>query len=296
MNTLCICLAVFFALAAAVFAAKWLNLRRAVREINDQLSEKLSDDTNTLISVSSGDPAVCALAADFNVRLKALRNERHRLDLGDAELNAAITGIAHDIRTPLTAMSGYLDLLECEALSDDAHRYLAVIRERCRAMKQLTEELLSYSILSTESHTLCRTPLDLRSALERSVASFYAALKNAGIEPEISMPEDAVMRSLDSSALERILGNILGNAVKYSDGDLRISLDGDGCFEFSNEAQSLNSLDAARLFDRFYTVDDVRGSTGLGLSIAKLLTERMDGSIRAEYSGGRLRILLQFRQ
>lgn len=294
MDKLYIIAAIVFAVAALVFLALWLNLRRAVREINDELSEKFTSDTNTLISVSSGDSTACALASNFNVQLKALRNERRRLDCGDAELTAAVTGIAHDIRTPLTAMSGYLDLLENEPMSDDARRYIGVIRERCTAMRSLTEELLSYSVLSSETHELKKAPLDLRAALEQSVAAFYALLKTSGITPEISMPEAPVRRCLDASALERILGNIISNAVKYSDGDLSITLTEDGCFEFSNAARSLNALDAARLFDRFYTVDAARASTGLGLSIAKLLTERMGGEISAEHTGGRLYIRLRF--
>lgn len=108
------------------------------------------------------------------------------------------------------------------------------------------------------------------------------------------MPEAAVIRELDAAALRRIFDNILSNAVKYSDGDLTIHLRPDGSVTFSNRASSLNRVQAERLFDRFYTVEAARDSTGLGLSIAKLLTEKMDGTIAAEYRDGGLCIRVAF--
>ncbi len=88
--------------------------------------------------------------------------------------------------------------------------------------------------------------------------------------------------------------NILSNAVKYSDGDLTIHLRPDGSVTFSNRASSLSRVQAERLFDRFYTVETARSSTGLGLSIAKLLTEKMGGTITAEYESGHLQICIAF--
>ncbi len=104
------------------------------------------------------------------------------------------------------------------------------------------------------------------------------------------------MRELDAAALRRIFDNILSNAAKYSDGDLVVRLMPDGAVTFTNSARSLNRVQAERLFDRFFTVETASGSTGLGLSIARLLTEKMGGSIDAAYSGGRLTIRVAFPQ
>ena len=91
-----------------------------------------------------------------------------------------------------------------------------------------------------------------------------------------------------------MLGNILNNALKYSDGDLEVRLTKDGTLAVSNTASALSEVEVGRLFDRFFTVEAARNSTGLGLSIAKLLTERMGGSITSRYEAGRLSILLEF--
>ena len=207
-----------------------LLLRHSITEVARGLEDKLKTDTNTLISISSGDRAVRALAAGINDQLKLLRRERLRLQSGNGELKAAITNVSHDLRTPLTAMCGYIELMEREPQTENGKRYLAV------------------------------------------------------------------MRTADQGALRRIFDNIISNAVKYSDGDFAVALDENGTATFTNGAAGLSCVQAERLFDRFFTVETARSSTGLGLSIAKQLTEKLGGSIRAEYGGGKLQIKLSLSQ
>lgn len=118
--------------------------------------------------------------------------------------------------------------------------------------------------------------------------------REQGITPVIELPECPVPRCLDGAALRRVFDNLLANAVKYAAGDLRVRLTPDGTVTFTNPAPQLTRVQAARLFDRFFTVETARRSTGLGLSIAKLLTERMGGRIAATYQSGQLTIRLDF--
>ena len=270
-------------LALAVLALYLLSLRRAIREVADELEEKLQADTNTLIAISTGDRAVRALAARINTQLRALRRERLRLQNGDAQLKAAVTNVSHDLRTPLTAICGYLDLLEQEPHSENSRRYLAVIRERTETMRTLTEELLQYSVVTSAPDALNREPVSVNDILEQSLAGFYGVFSGRGIAPVIQMPEQPVIRTLDAAALRRVFGNILSNAAKYSDGDLTVSLSPEGTVTFTNHARGLGRVQAERLFDRFFTVESASGSTGLGLSIARQLTEKMGGQITADY-------------
>ena len=271
-----------------------LILRHSIREVAEELEEKLRTDTNTLISISTGDSSVQLLASRINAQLQALRKERLKLQTGNDELTTAVTNISHDLRTPLTAICGYLDLLEQEPQSEKSERYLVVIRERTDAMRSLTEELFRYSVITATADELDMQAVRLNDILEQSLAGFYGALSARGITPEIRMPEAAVIRELDAAALRRIFDNILSNTVKYSGGDLAVSLLPNGAVTFSNSAPSLSRVQAERLFDRFYTVETARNSTGLGLSIAKLLTEKMGGTITAEYESGHLQICIAF--
>ena len=282
------------ALCVLFLLAHLLILRRSIREVAEELEEKLRTDTNTLISISIGDSSVQLLASRINRQLRSLRKERLKLQTGNDELTTAVTNISHDLRTPLTAISGYLDLLEQEPQSEKSGRYLAVIRERTDAMRSLTEELFRYSVITATTDALHIEGVSLNDILEQSLAGFYGALSARGITPEVQMPKGKVTRRLDAAALRRIFDNILSNAVKYSDGDLAVSLRPDGVVTFSNSAPALSRVQAERLFDRFYTVETARNSTGLGLSIAKLLTEKMGGTITAEYESGQLQICIAF--
>lgn len=294
MELWCIVLICSLALAALCLLAYLLVLRHSLREAAEELDEKLRTDTNTLISISTGDRAMQSLVTHINRQLQALRRERLRLHSGNAELTAAVTNISHDLRTPLTALCGYLDLLEQEPQTEAAARHLAVIRERTDAMRALTEELFRYSVLTATADELHTEPVCLNDVLEQSLAAAYGALSARGITPSVQLPEEKVIRPLDAAALRRVFDNILSNAAKYSDGDLAVVLAPDGKVTFSNRASALSRVEAARLFDRFYTVDSARGSTGLGLSIAKLLTEKLHGTISADYENETLRICIAF--
>ena len=294
MELWCIVLICSLALAALCLLAYLLVLRHSLREAAEELDEKLRTDTNTLISISTGDRAMQSLVTHINRQLQALRRERLRLQTGNDALTVAVTNVSHDLRTPLTALCGYLDLLEQEPQTEAAARYLAVIRERTDAMRALTEELFRYSVLTATADELHTEPVCLNDVLEQSLAAAYGALSARGITPSVQLPEEKVIRPLDAAALRRVFDNILSNAAKYSDGDLAVVLAPDGEVTFSNRASALSRVEAARLFDRFYTVDSARGSTGLGLSIAKLLTEKLHGTISADYENETLRICIAF--
>ena len=276
-----------------IFAIKIRIMQKSMDEICSCLSGHLSSDTNQLITVSSSDKHVRHLASEIAKQLTELRRQRRRYINGDRELKEAVTNISHDLRTPLTAICGYLELLEAEEMTDNTRRYVEQISNRTEALKALTEELFRYSVISSVSD-LSYEKVNVGRMLEDTLISFYGAFEQKKIAPNISLPDGVIIRSLDKSALSRIFGNIISNAVKYSDGDFAVTMTDAGEITFSNTASELSSVDVGKLFDRFYTVDSARKSTGLGLSIAKLLTERMGGCISADYKGNMLSITLSF--
>ena len=277
-----------------VLLAKVYFLRKSAQEISEAFRDRLTADTNTLIDISTRDPYMRQLAADINMQLRLLRKQRHKYLTGDRELKEAVTNISHDLRTPLTAICGYLDLLDREDKSENTSRYLSLIGNRVEAMKQLTEELFRYSvILSTGDLVL--EPVCVNGVLEESIAAFYGALTSRDIQPEIHITENRIERQLNREALGRVFSNILNNALKYSDGDLAITLRDDGEIIFSNTASGLNEVQVGKLFDRFFTVEAARNSNGLGLSIAKTLVEQMGGFILAELENKKLNIRIQFK-
>ncbi len=275
--------------------AKIVAMRLSVKEIASDFAHRADLQSNTLIGVSSRDKQIRTLAKEINETLVKLRDAFNRYRLGDAEVKTAITNITHDLRTPLTAISGYIELIEKSDDKEEKDRYFSIIKERVGHMKKLTDELFEYSIITAGEPTEEKQEVNVNKVLENSLMNFYPALKERGIEPEVNITEEVVVRTLYPSYTERIIGNLISNALKYSDGDLEVALDEKGLFKIANSSKELSNVDVYRLFDRFYTVESARNySTGLGLSIVRVLSQRMDLSLNAKYEEGRLVIEIGF--
>lgn len=269
-------------------------LRKAAREMANAFADRLITDTNTLIDISCNDRYMRKLANAINKELRKLRTERHRFQQGDLELKNAVTNISHDLRTPLTAICGYLELLEQEEKSKAVNQYIGIIKDRVDILTQLSEELFRYSVIILTKDNTIREQVIINTVLEESIVAFYTVLTERNIVPEIQISESKVIRMLDHSALSRVFSNLISNVIKYSDGDLKIVLSENGEITFSNTASGLDEIQMGKLFDRFYTVEAARRSTGLGLAISKTLVEQMKGTISATYENNRLSIHIFF--
>lgn len=287
------CLLLLSSVVIILLCIKICILKKSAREISAQFSDRLKDDTNNLIYISSSDRDMRHLAENLNDELKDMRKKQLQYEYGNTELKNAITNVSHDIRTPLTAIAGNLYMIGKTDDISEIRAYVNAIEERTETMKQLTEELLRYSIIISDENKPQTEDIFVNQLLAESISSFYPALKSRGIEPKIELTEQRVERFVNKAALSRVFSNLLNNAVKYSGGDLEISLSHTGDITFSNTAKKLSAVDVEQLFDRFYTVEAAHHSTGLGLSIARTLVERMGGTITAEYNKERLNIILK---
>ena len=286
-----LCLLLTAGLAAAVIKIRLM--RQDITHLSEQLRKRLTEDSNEPLTTQSGERAIRQTADQLNKQLGTLRQQQLKYQSGDLELKNAVTNISHDLRTPLTAIKGYLDLLRNEQKSPDAERYVNIIAERTDQMRQLTEELFRYSLILSEDHEDSVETVCVNAVLEESIAALYGALAGAGIRPEISMPEQQLFCKCSKMALTRIFSNLLQNALKYSKGDLQITLMPDGLLTFANHTDSVEYTHIEHLFDRFYTVESAQHSTGLGLAIARTLTVQMGGSIHAETEDNLLRVIVQ---
>ena len=273
-----------------VLLIKIYLLKKSAREIGDKFADILKTDTNTLVDISSRDKDMCELADSINKQLKILRKEHLQYHQGNTELKNAITNISHDLRTPLTAIAGNLYMIGKTDDLSEIREYVGAIEERTEAMKQLTEELFRYSMIVSNESKEDTEEVFVNQVLAESISSFYPVLTEKGITPQIHITDTRIVRNVNRSELARVFSNLLNNAVKYSNGDLDITLSDTGEITFANTAKKLSTVEVEQLFDRFYTVEVARNSTGLGLSIARTLVERMGGTITADYDNGRLTI------
>lgn len=286
-------LSIAFAIALITATAKVLVMKKSAREIKEQYPTLVEGDTNALINLSSADKDMTSLARVLNAKFKDLRENELTYVNGDKEIKSAITNVAHDIRTPLTAICGYVDMMKEERDPAKFDRYLAIISERATSLKVLSEELFKYSVSANSEKFQEMQKVDVNLHLQETLFSFYAKFCERGITPRITSCESSIVRITDKNSLTRIFSNIIENAIKYSDGDFLIDIKDDATIRFSNTARNLNNVDVGKLFDRFFTVETCKYSTGLGLSIAKQLTKQIGGEISAEYKNNVLTIVLK---
>lgn len=286
------CLLLLSSVVIILLCIKICILKKSAREISAQFSDRLKDDTNNLIYISSSDRDMRHLAENLNDELKDMRKKQLQYEYGNTELKNAITNVSHDIRTPLTAIAGNLYMIGKTDDISEIRTYVNAIEERTETMKQLTEELLHYSIIISDENKPQTEDIFVNQLLAESISSFYPVLTEKGITPSIHLTDARIVRNVNRSELARVFSNLLNNAVKYSDGDLEITLSDTGKITFSNAAKELSTVEVEQLFDRFYTVETAHHSTGLGLSIARTLVERMGGTITADYDDGRLTIII----
>jgi hypothetical protein len=284
-------LIVLFILICLVIKLIIINVE--LRNISNSLSNILKSDTNSLITISSNDKKLKELAISLNQSLKELRKLELEYKQGNQELKSSITNISHDLRTPLTAIRGYLDLIDNKNLTKKQINYLKIIDNKTKDLTELTEQLFDFS-KSIDTYNVEKENVCINNILEESIATFYALFKEKNITPKIDICNEKVIRLLNENMLKRIFENIISNAIKYSEDDFNIKLKTNGIIEFSNKTNLVDSTSLNKIFDRYYTIRNAKKSNGIGLSIAKQLVELNNGTIKATYKDSNLIIEVIF--
>lgn len=267
-----------------------IEIRNIIRDLED-ITEK---DTNLLLTTSSGDKSIKSLVDSLNKELKKLLSIKREYSKGVFDIKKSAENIAHDIRTPLTVIKGYVDLLEEEDLSEEGKKCLEIIKGRTRYMKEMTDELfLSLSMKSRG--VLSLSDIDAKSVLEEALVSFYNEFKKKGMTPSIITPNDKVILKADSKALYRVYSNIISNALKYGEGEFNVQMDEKGNITFSNYAPNMDSVEANKLLDRYYTISDAKASSGIGLSISNEILQEMGGELKVRLDNKRLYISIIYK-
>ena len=277
-----------------------------IKKIGENLEEILSNDTNNLITVSTSNKQIKKVAGKLNTELKKLRKVKIQYENGSEELKRTITNISHDMRTPLTAISGYIELMENNIEAEDKNsknkiirkeenkqKYLKIIKRKTSELIELTEQLFKFSTTMDTLWKIDKENCCINEILEEILAEYYSIFKKKNIVPEINICNEMIYKNLNKNSLIRIFENILSNMIKYSNGDFKIRLERSGKIIFSNKAKKLDTTTVQKIFDRYFTVENANNVTGVGLSIAKQLVEINEGNIIAKYMDGNLVIEVQ---
>lgn len=269
-----------FCIAAFFIGIKLYFLKKSIKEIHISLSRILKTDTNQLLTISSADKEMKLFVNDLNKELQNLRKEKLEYQNGNQELKKIVTNISHDIRTPLTAIQGYVDLLKKN--TEKQEEYIQIIEKKTEELTLLTDQLFDFSTTMDVGIKIKKEKCCINEILEEVLANMYPIFKEKQMNPKLEICKQKIYRNLDKNSINRIFENILSNVCKYGEGDFKVTLDSKGVITFSNKATSLDEITVQKIFDRYFTVENAKKSTGLGLSISKQLVELNGGTISAK--------------
>lgn len=307
---------IIFGVGAAVLAAYlavrlWLLRRslgcaeRELREITGQIGE------NRILRMETPEPKLEALLAAVNDALKQLRAERISYDRREKEFQRQIENISHDLRTPLTAILGYLKLMDLENLSEEEREDLQIVCRKAESMRRLVSQFYDYSRAVSPDYVPQQQRVDLSRYVRETMLEYYADIEvkeraslpgASSFRFECELPDAPVLIQADEAVLHRVLDNLVQNALRYGTSFFRVCLSQEKegvCLVFENDVQGMKAEDLEPLFQRFYVKDAARSrsadATGLGLAIAQSFTEKLGGTLTAELpQEGILRFTVRF--
>ncbi|MBA9088500.1 signal transduction histidine kinase [Fontibacillus solani] len=280
--------------AVALLLVRLLMLRRELGRITEQLYRYNERATGKKIDVALFDQKLEALAGQINRQSNLFVESEVQRKRVEKEFRQAVANISHDIRTPLTSIFGYIQLLEAESITpEEKLEYVAIVKNRTRRLQALLNDFFELSVIESLDYPLQNEKLGMTVLLSEILVGFYDSFNEINITPDIRLPEENVSVYADESAVRRVVENLLVNTLKHTTGHVEISFKRQhetADLTIVNDAKELAGSDVNLLFDRFYTADRTRSSqaSGLGLSIAKSLMDKMGGTLTAELDGEKL--------
>ena len=282
-----------------ILLLKYLQIKRQIRNLSKQMAELANGKSEKMLDISLIDKDLEQLAGILNQY-----NDKQRQSIAgtlrhEMYLKESIANISHDLRTPLTVILGHLQLLKKENLTDRQAQRIETIFHKAERMKELVQTFYDLSVLDAEQITPRREDFNLSNLLINLITENAPALEAKKLSPKIDLPPYSVYLNSDCSMVERILQNLLTNAIRYSSGDIKMNLmqkdERRIVFTIKNSIESRTEINPDRLFERFYTGDASRhnGGTGVGLAVVKLVTDKLGGNVSAEIKSNVLTMTLE---
>lgn len=283
-------------LTVIVLCVRLFFYKKNIVKMTENVNIINASKTNNLVTTKSNDKTFLSLVNAVNVNIRKCNEFEYKIAREENKLVSTITNLSHDLRTPVTSILGYTQMLSKGKLDEAQSRYVNVISARIKTLKELIDELYEYS-LAYEEHEVNLQRVDIRKLIEETVLSYYEDFVRNNFDVRIDMGETPIYYDVDLFDIRRVLINLIGNAIKYGHTVFKIEYT-DGAFLFRNRVTGMDAIDVYHIWDRFFTVARSRtnGSTGLGLSISKKLVENMGGTMEAVLEEDMLSIILRIKK
>ena len=273
---------------------RFISLKKQLRKIEKQIYSK------ERVNITLNDKDVERLAETINTTMQVQKQLRIDIMNREERLKQNISDIAHDLRTPLASIRGYITLLK-NCTEQEKKEYLNIIERKSEELNLLINNFYEVSLYYNSSLEIQTTSIDIVQIIMEIVISNYSLIKNNEIEINNRLPEKQIKIYGEEIICKRIIQNLISNSIKYSTGYISIELDefdNEVIFIIRNSVLDLKKSELEHLFERFYTVDKSRNSSGsgLGLYIVKLLLEKIGGEVKVvSLEGDILSISIMFK-
>ena len=272
--------------------------RREIKSISKQLREIKPKDTNQLIH-TSGESWLCGeLINEINAMLGEVRTDRSEYQEKSHALEQMLTNISHDLRTPLTSALGYINIIRSSQLpKEEQERELEIIEKKLFRLEELINSFFEFSRILSSDRQPETEDLNLVAVLEEAIVHYYDDYCEQDRQILFEHNDPRLLIRSNRNMLLRIFDNLIGNGLKHGTGDVCITLTRTKTILIRFENTLTDSeIDIERIFDEFYTTDISRtkGSTGLGLAIAKQFTQMLGGEISGEYDNEHFAVTVKF--
>lgn len=286
---LCLCIAVLAGVIVYQQISFRRTTRRALADIASKLKQILDDDTDEGVLVFTSNEALRELSAQINRLLEAHKKVKAEFRHAEISSKKMLSNISHDIKTPMTVVLGYLEMLRLNGTA--APEMLEKAEQKAQSVMALINEFFTLAKLEAGDMDVTCVPLQLNEICRASLLDFYELLQQHAFAVEADIPETPVYAQANREAVRRILQNLIANAIRYgADGHyLKLSVRTQGAFaliEITDRGKGVEKAFAKDVFDRLFTMEDSRNrqvqGNGLGLTIAKNLALQMGGDITLE--------------
>lgn len=285
---------IILTLLLIVFLTQLLFIKKQLKNITEQLKNYNMRKTDKKIDITLLNREIESIASEINNLIDLHIQSNTEKKSAERQLKQAIANMSHDLRTPLTSILGYIQLMEDDEISDEERKqYLKIAKDRTKRLQTLLNDFFELSVIESVDYSLKLENLNIKSIVEETIINLYDKFNEKQIVPDIQMPKEKVSINADESATKRVIENLVSNAIKYSYRNIAIILEKSKTtvdLTISNDAENLTEKDVELFFDRFYMADQTRSGkgTGLGLSIAQSLMDKMNGELSAELKDGYL--------
>ncbi|ENK0838740.1 HAMP domain-containing histidine kinase [Clostridium botulinum] len=285
---------IFIVIVLVIFLILLLSyvffIKREIRSIRIQLEEYNNLNSFKKIDATLFDKEIENLAYSINEHIHINIQSQIKQKRLEEEIRRSIANVSHDLRTPLTSIIGYIQMIKKGNLSKEKQiEYIDIAERRAKDLQNLLSDFFELSIIESPDYYIELEEININNILCEVIVSFYNSFIDKNISPKIDLPKENIMVIGNEAAIKRVLENLMINIVKHSKEDVYISLKKENdkaVVTTINKCDNITEGDIELIFNRFYKKDTARtnknGSTGLGLSISKSLMEKMNGEIYAE--------------